>query len=155
MPPAQHPYRTLLLLTGLLVLALLLGGVIGYMVALQWRSVQPLTIREDTRTKIPVVQINGMSNGTIRGVVTGDVRVFIGDSVVVPTGTGSFQVPVPKGFAQQAVAQIQAPAGMQFVASSRGKKYYPLNDPSAAKLAPQNRIYFRDAESAVKAGYRR
>lgn len=52
----------------------------------------------------------------------------------------------------------EAPASneaMPFVASKRGKYFYPAQSKSAARLAPQNRVYFPDAASAEKAGYRR
>ena len=46
-----------------------------------------------------------------------------------------------------------APAGMHFVASRRGKKYYPVGSPAAAALKPENRVYFPDAAAAEDAGF--
>lgn len=40
-----------------------------------------------------------------------------------------------------------------FVASSRGKYYYPIGCKLADNLSPANLIYFETEENAVKAGY--
>lgn len=45
------------------------------------------------------------------------------------------------------------PAGMYFVASNRGKKYYPVDSPAAARLKSENRVYFPDAAAAKRAGF--
>lgn len=44
------------------------------------------------------------------------------------------------------------PAG-SFVASKKGKKYYPTNCPAAKNLSQTNVIYFKDAAEAEAKGY--
>ncbi len=43
--------------------------------------------------------------------------------------------------------------GCEFVASSRGHKYYNADSSSAKSLSEQNKICFPDAKAAEKAGY--
>jgi hypothetical protein len=42
---------------------------------------------------------------------------------------------------------------MRFVASRRGKRYYPVSSREGERLVPENRLYFRTAEEAERAGY--
>jgi len=42
---------------------------------------------------------------------------------------------------------------MQFVASKRGKKYYPVRSGEAQRIVPENRVYFESALQAEGAGY--
>lgn len=41
----------------------------------------------------------------------------------------------------------------QYVASSRGKKYYPVDCSAAKSLSPNNLIYFNSQQEAESAGY--
>ena len=43
--------------------------------------------------------------------------------------------------------------GKNFFASSRGKKYYPLNCAAGKSIKTENRVYFVTASDAEKAGY--
>jgi hypothetical protein len=43
---------------------------------------------------------------------------------------------------------------MNFVASKRGKLYYPVKKAAGQQIVPENRIYFRTEEEAPAAGYR-
>lgn len=44
-------------------------------------------------------------------------------------------------------------ADARFVASRRGKYYYPFFSPEGQKLAEKNRVYFRSEEEARAEGY--
>ena len=55
------------------------------------------------------------------------------------------------GAASRDSTRVNAP----WVASSRGQVYYARGCSAARRLAPQNLIYFRTAEEAERAGYRR
>lgn len=134
-----------------IILSLILGVFIGIIVRTTSIPVPPTVIREDTRKPVPVVTISGVEDNHIAGSAHGDVRVFLGDKMVIPDGSGSFRVPAGDLF--QNVTTVRIPSGMHFVASKRGKKYYPVDAPAAAKLAPANRVYFQDAASAERAGY--
>ena len=45
------------------------------------------------------------------------------------------------------------PNGAMFVASSRGKKYYPIWCSAAKSLSPANKIYFNTEDEATAKGY--
>jgi len=51
----------------------------------------------------------------------------------------------------QNTAQISMSDGL-YVASSRGKKYYPVDCPAAAGLSKKNLVYYKTASDAEKAG---
>ena len=134
-----------------LLLTFILGLLLGRIFNLTSQPIPETVVREDTRDSISVVRIDGISDGQITGIAHGSVRVFLGDQMIIPNGSGAWRVPAGKSFA--APVTTNAPAGMQFVASKRGKKYYPVTSRSAQTLSPANRIYFRDAASAEAAGY--
>ncbi len=132
-------------------LALLLGGLLGRIIRITSEPVPSIMFRDDHRSLIPVVRVTGVEDGSIIGSAQGEVRVFFGDRVVIPDASGSFRVPA--GDLLREVTTVRVPAGMRFVASKRGKKFYPVTSASAAKLAPQNRVYFPDEASAERAGF--
>lgn len=134
-----------------IVLALIFGVLLGRIFGIASRPIPPTVLLEDRRPLIPVVRISGVEDGFVAGSVRGDVRVFLDEKIVVTDGSGSFRVPA--GDFLHNVATVRVPADMRFVASRRGKKYYPVTSASAARLAPGNRVYFSDRESAERAGF--
>lgn len=110
-------------------------------------------VQDDTSPSIPVVHISGIRNGALIGSLTGNVRLAAGSKIILPTASGSFAVTDSKLLTN--MIEIHVPAGMSFVASKRGKKYYPVASASAAGLSPANRVYFPSAEAAERAGYKR
>jgi len=43
----------------------------------------------------------------------------------------------------------------EYVASNRGKMYYPIDCPAGDNLKPENKIYFKTSAEAEAAGYKR
>jgi len=106
----------------------------------------------DHRPAVCTVSIGSIAGGRVTGEIHGDVRVFIGDAQVIPNGSGSFAMSLRMPSSAVAIA---SPAGdMRFVASRRGKRYYPIGSVQGQKLAPANRIYFRSEQEAQAAGFR-
>ena len=105
----------------------------------------------DERAGVPVVQLSGVQDGNLQGTISGDVRFFLGEEQVFPAGDGSVDTAVGSFFTNEVV--IRVPAGMQFVASKRGKYYYPVLSANGENLAPANRMYFRTAAEAEAAGF--
>lgn len=134
-----------------ITLVFIFGILLGRIYRITSQLVAPLTIRQDHRSRIPVVRIDGVVDGRLTGIARGDVRLLVGTVPVIPTASGSFRVPVGSQF--QVDAGPRVPSGMQFVASKRGKKFYPVASKSVRNLSVANRVYFKDAAAAEAAGF--
>lgn len=134
-----------------ILLALILGMLLGRIFSITSIPVPPTVLRTDYRPGIPVVRIDGITEGRLTGIVRGDVRVFLGENMIIANSSGAFRVPAP-GLVKN-ITTGRVPAGMKFAASKRGTKYYPVASRSAQNLSPENRVYFRSAADAEEAGY--
>lgn len=114
-------------------------------------SVTVLT--EDVHRGIPLVRVQEINDGEIVGNVGVGARLVIGEEVVTPEDDGSFRMDA-KAFLVN-IIDVKIPHGVLFVASNRGKNYYPVASSAGQKLTPANRIYFRSAEEAEAMGYKR
>lgn len=137
-------------LLGLVLLVGYLGGRL-----LTEVSVPPSTIVDvpDTRPSVSIIRLEGVRDGVLRGTMSGEVRFFLGDQLVLPTASGALHTVVGSFFDDRIV--IAVPNGMRFVASRRGSKYYSVTSQAGADLVPENRMYFRTAADAEAAGYRK
>ncbi len=111
-----------------------------------------LHLVQDTRSPVPTVHIHGIENGMIQGSITGVARVFFGDELAVSDASGSFLLPADILTVNEITVPV--PEGMLYVASKQGEKYYSVESSGGARIKPENRVYFPDKESAVKAGFR-
>jgi len=109
-------------------------------------------LMEDVHEPLPVVRVREINNGAITGTVDQGARLVLGEDLVLPKEDGSFRIDA-KAFLVN-VIDIKIPHGVLFVASSRGKNYYPVDSSAGERLAPQNRIYFRSAAEAEAMGYK-
>lgn len=128
--------------------ALSLGYLMGSRIAIQ---TVPLTIQEDTRSLVPTVRIDGINNGILHGSIIGNARFSIGSTVL--TQSGLFALDSSDVLVN--TVHIVVPDGMQFVASSRGKKYYPVFSRNGNAISVKNRIYFHTEQEAISAGYQK
>ena len=138
--------------SGLLVLVGLSCYIAGRMISLQQFAEPSFRLRPDTRPRIPVVQFEGIQEGNIVGHLRGDVRVFWGDQMMIPDGSGAFRITAEDLLLTEEVA-VRVPDGMPFVASRNGKKYYPVHARMGERIKPENRRYFPTAEEAENAGF--
>lgn len=115
-------------------------------------STPALQIVPDERPRIAVVEIEGIRDGNLTGRITGDVRVFLAGKQILPSGSGSFRVPADA--LAYDVRTVEAPAGARFVASKKGKRFYPIGSSQAEGLTVKNRVYFSSEEEARRAGYK-
>jgi len=149
--PLLRPASALPLL-GCLGLACVLGYGAGRIVSAQRVSGNaPVVMREDTREGVPVVRLDRIVNGELRGTLNGDARLFLGDRLVT-VQSGSFRIPANELLMN--FITIEVPEGMKFVASKKGTYYYPVASSNGEAIVPANRVYFNDEESARAAGYR-
>ncbi|MDD4286909.1 MAG: hypothetical protein PHO20_01130 [Candidatus Peribacteraceae bacterium] len=139
---------------GAILLALVCGYLLGRLVTERGALVPPpMAMRDASRPLVPTVHLDGVYNGSLRGSMIGSARIFLDGQQVVPDQSGAFLIPAGSLLTNN--IEITVPEGMRFVASRRGKKYYPVDSASASALSPANRVYFSTAEEAVGAGYRR
>lgn len=117
------------------------------------RGSSPPRIIEDDATGVPVVTIEGILDGALSGRAEGNVRIGARGELVPVDGSGSFRI-TDRALLTNTVT-LRAPAWARFVASRRGKIYWPLSSSEAARIVLENRLYFRTAVEAEGAGYRR
>ncbi len=140
-----------------LIASLLLTTTIGYIsgrIHESFRKIPntPLVFAQDTRPKVPVVMIDAVHDGNIEGSSSGSVRIFGEGHIVVPKKDGSFRIPLSD---LRRTVEIRVPPDAKFAASKNGKKYYDITSAAAARLKPETRLYFRSAQEAEQAGYRK
>lgn len=150
LPPRQI---LLVLALGFAVLIGSLGFLAGRMTALSTFPQGEVSIEPDTRPDVPTVVIDGVENGKVQGRILGGARFLLGGVSIIPNGSGAFRTAAAPLLTN--IVRVTVPPGMRFVASVRGKKYYPVTASAVGTLLPENRIYFRTAAEAEGAGYRR
>lgn len=137
-----------------LTLAAIAGGLLGaILTSYIILTPQPVTMIEDSGTDIPVVRIEGIENGALQGTAEGNVRVVAGEEIVMPDDEGRFSIEDRALLINRIT--VQAPPGMQFVASSKGTKYYAIDSSAGQNIVPANRVYFATAQEAEAAGYKK
>lgn len=134
-------------------LALAVGILSGLVASFAARDARPVAVRAGSGAAAAAVTLEGFRDGLLRGRAAGPVRLFAGESPVALEHDGSFSLDHP-GFHVNDVT-VHVPPGMAFVASKKGKKYYSVASAAGERIAPANRVYFRDAASAEAAGFSR
>lgn len=121
--------------------------------ALQVRwSAPPIEFIPDINIRQPVIRLDVLTDGVLEGSVNlPTTRIIVDDTIALINEDKSFELDVSS---IQQVKQIVVPAGMKFVASKKGKKYYPVDSKSGSRIKPENRVYFKTAGEAKKAGYK-
>ena len=143
---------TILHLSAALLLCTAIGYCLGRIVAAQTMYTSaPLSLTPDTRPRVPVVRLEHVQDSYLIGRIDEDVRLFVGDEYVLPTASGTFRIPAGPLLINE--VSVIIPEGMHFVASKRGKYFYPVASPQGERLSPSNRVYFRTAEEAIANGY--
>jgi len=139
--------------TGVLVSIVVIVAVLSGIVAGQHlaRSGTETHLVPDTRASSGVVILDGVFNGDLTGRLEGNIRLVLGETPVEAGSGGAFKVPAGNFLMNR--VQVVVPDGMKFVASKKGKYYYPVESSQARSLVPGNRVYFQDETSAQKAGY--
>jgi hypothetical protein len=147
--------NTLLATLLILAIGILSGYSLGFYRGAQSRFPEIQTVA-DINPGIATLKLDGVSNGTLKGEVAGrEMRIVVAPQDIRTVAVGSaFEVPVGNAVSI-APATSSVPADAQFVASKRGKLYYSVFDPRANEMAIQNRVYFKSAQEAEKAGFKK
>lgn len=109
----------------------------------------PITLMKDQRPLIPTINIEGIRNGLLHGSIKGSARISIGSELL--TQSGIFAIDASHILTNEIAVIV--PQSAQFLASKRGKKYYPVFSSAGERIKPSNRIYFETAKQAQSAGY--
>ncbi len=136
------------------LLALLLAAAAGFaggrLLFTYSLSAVPLKEVPDARQPMAVLDLEGVEKGALVGKLTGEARILVHGQAVPVAADGEVRLPLA---GLPAVVTVTVPAGMRFVASKTGKKYYDVSSPEAGRLALATRVYFPDEASAEAAGY--
>lgn len=132
-------------------------GIIAGMNVERWRITtnrEPVE-RGDFSDEIALLFFDKIENGILYGRLEGEeARIVVAGKEEVDSvfeGEFSFEVtPILPN-----LKKVPAPEWAQFVASSRGSKFYPLDSPRAALVSVKNRTFFRSAEEAMQNGFER
>lgn len=134
------------------ILACSVGGLLGLAHAFAFQTdSRPPTVLHRSGSTVAAVSVESFRDGALRGTAAGPVRLFFGDVPVDVSPDGRFAAAVP-AFRIEEVSVV-VPQGMRFVASKKGKKYYPVESAGGERIVPGNRIYFADTASAEAAGF--
>lgn len=115
---------------------------------------EPMALVDDpVISDVALVRIEGMRDSALIGTMQGNVRLVAGDEIVLPNGSGGFAITDRDLLTN--IIMIKPPEGMNFVASRRGTKYYPLSAAAAGSISPANRVFFKTAEEAERAGFKK
>jgi len=98
-----------------------------------------------------IVHIDEINRGSIVGTVGTGARLIIGDEPILPSPDRSFSVSASKFLVN--IVDIKVPRDTKFVASKRGRKYYPIES-SKWKSLKSELLFFRSREEAEAIGYR-
>ena len=108
-----------------------------------------ISLTPDTRPLVSTIHIEGIRNGLLHGDIKGNARVIIGSELFVQSG--AFALDASPLLVNE--ISIQVPEWARFVASTRGKKYYPVLSSVGSRITPKNRVYFASENDARNAGY--
>lgn len=136
----------------IIFLSLFLGILIGILISQinNYKNRSDINIQNIEENKIPVLIFEKIENGILFGEIKNqESRIIIKNETNIINGKFNFSVEeiLPN------LKTLPAPQNTKFVASKRGKYFYPLDSPRAFLIAIKNRIFFKTKEEANKNGY--
>jgi len=110
-----------------------------------------IEITENSPAEVCWLDFQKIENGVLRGKSGGEpVRIFLGEKNWEILNE---QFSVDLSEILPMLKKLPAPADSNFVASQRGKYFFPLDSPRAFLIAGKNRVFFPDKKSAIDAGF--
>ena len=107
---------------------------------------------EISEKTIPVLTFFQIENGELSGKITeGKARIQIENSEISILKDEKFTLDIRKILPM--LREIPHPKDMKFVASKRGKKYYPVDSPRAFLVTLKNRVFFKTRDEAEEKGF--
>lgn len=122
------------------------------------RDLQNETIEkiEETAAEniVPVLIFEFIENGVLYIAKNNtEIRIKIKNEMFIATDKNNFKIPLTEILPM--LKTVPAPEGMFWVASKRGKTYWPLDAPQAFLISVKNRQFYKTEEEAILAGKRR
>ncbi|HPO05946.1 MAG TPA: hypothetical protein PLQ36_02440 [Candidatus Gracilibacteria bacterium] len=140
----------------LILISILYTGYLIGRLSVQLSPASPICAIEtdfkpDSISTLSLQEINPQFlKGEVEG---GSLRIVTENEVLEIPPAAEFKLNVSSVFKDMISA---LPDDTQFFASKRGKNYYPIREEKILKnLSPENLIFFKTAEEAEKAGFRR
>lgn len=134
---------------------LILGIIIGkYQERMQINQTnsQILNLETDINEKVPYLKILALKDGNLIGTVNDAlIRITTENEIALIDEELNFTLPFNSVLRKNLTLSV--PAGMNYVASQKGKKFYNIYDTAAQKLSPENYIFFKTKQEALDAGY--
>lgn len=111
-----------------------------------------IQLSDDINQEVPFVKILGLKDGNLVGELNSkDIRIVTEKEVALVNEELNFVLKINNELRKDLL--IHVPENMNYIASSKGKKFYNIYDSYAEKIAPKNRIFFQTKLAAVEAGY--
>jgi hypothetical protein len=109
----------------------------------------------DLNPGIATIKFLKLENGLLKGEIAGaDARLAYDTEHILSLEPGDvFEIPVYQVSLYQYYSARDLPEGINYIASKNGKYYYSVLNARAFSLTPKNRLYFKTAQEAEKAGY--
>lgn len=115
-------------------------------------NAQIIPLEKDINEGVPMVKILGLKDGVIVGTISdSSIRLTTEEEIALIDQDLNFTLKFNDILRKDLLFHV--PENMNYIASSRGKKFYNIYDSYAKKIAPQNRIFFQTKQAALSAGY--
>ncbi len=138
----------------IIVLSVLSGYIFGRIIEYTERIKEepPIEVQEYEHDQMPLVRFLEFSDNILAGeIIDTNVVLMVRDKLVEIDENNRFEIDVSS---IENLIEIVIPKGMNFVASKKGKKFYPVDSAQGKKIKPSNRIYFKTATEALSKGYK-
>jgi hypothetical protein len=130
-----------------------LFSIVGFFVGIEYlktKNLEKPNLIKIEKSYIPTLSLEKIENGILYiKHLDKEVRIKIKNDIYI-SNNNELQVPVKEIL--PFLKTLPAPKNMKFVASSRGKNYYALDNPKAFLISVKNRIFFKTKEAAEKSG---
>lgn len=130
-----------------------LFAIVGFFVGIEYiknKSVEKSNLIKIEKIYVPIITLEKIENGVLYIThLDKEIRVKVKEDIYV-SNNNTLKIPVTEIL--PLLKTLPAPKNMKFVASSRGKNYYALDNPKAFLISVKNRVFFKSKEEAEKNG---
>lgn len=138
----------------ILSIGLTSGYSLGYFQSAQ-AAFPEMTEVKDLNPRVATIKFLKLEGNRLKGELVGQRARLAYDTehiLELEPGEG-FEIPIHEVSLYQYHSARDLPEDTQYIASSSGKYYYSIFNPKSFGITPKNRLHFKTAEEAQKAGY--